>query len=402
MALYSLVPVMTDLVPTLATDKHWRVYINPTFFAGLTEDQGAMVLVHEVWHPLGLDWLRAEAKGVKPETSHLWNIARDCEINDKDALLQRLPPIEVDVLGDKLACKPCSAAELGLPEGLFAEEMYDLLLKRPELAADTVIIIAPGCGACGSAADGQPKPWELPAPDACDTPGQTEARTKLIQSATAQAVIEHASKGIGNVPKGWLRWAKMVLNPKVRWQDELKAAVRGFLTRTSGGFIPSRRKIGRRQMADPRVLPPSRLKLRQRVSAILDTSGSMSDEMLGQSAAEVDGICKALGREVAVTVYHTDAAAYEAQKVTSAEKLVPVGGGGTDMGEGFRAIAEAALLDPGEAPDVVVCITDGYTPWPPKKPVEALCVFVILTDDGTVPGWARPPDCKVIRVNEEA
>lgn len=425
MSLYSLIPVLTDRVPTLATDRWWRVYINPEFFGQLSEDEGAAVLVHEVWHPLGLDWERSEAKGVTPETSQIWNIARDCEINSKDGLLGRLPKLKVrNATGKEVECSACSPEAFGLPEGLFAEEMYDRLLEsHPHLILPRLMICighgsedkdgkgskqgdpqaTPGAGACGSCADGQPKPWELPGPGDCDTPGQSEARTRLIQAETARAVIEASSQSIGTVPAGWLRWAKKVLNPRVRWQDELGPAIRGFLTRQAGGTVPTCRRVGRRTMSNPRLLPRGRLRLRQRVAWIMDTSGSMSDDLLARGCAEIDGVCKALGREVAVTVYFTDACAYEAQRVTSAERLQPIGGGGTDMGEGFQAVAEAALHDPCEAPDLVICATDGYTPWPDKKPVDAKVLCLILTKNGSQPGWCRPPDGRVLRVieNEE-
>jgi predicted metal-dependent peptidase len=403
MSLHSLVPVFSEAVPTLATDRWWRCYVNPGFFATLSVDEGAAVLVHELWHPLGLDWERAELKGVTPETFDAWNVARDAELNTKGGLLERLPTFKLELAGHHFTCKPCTPATLGLPEGLFAEEMYDLLLERAEPAGDRPgELAAPGAGGCGSCVGGPAKPWDLPPPHEGGPDGHDRARTDLLRTATAQAIIEHNSRQIGTVPAGWLRWAKNTLEPKVRWLDEIGPAVRGFLTRLAGGSHPTRRKVGRRQPPDPRCLPPGRVQLRMRVSMVIDTSGSMGDDRLSQALAEANGICKALGNLVAVGVYFTDAAAAEAQWVTCAEFLRPIGGGGTDMGKGFEAIARDAERDPSCQPDLVVCVTDGYTPWPAANPTDARVIVVVLTSDGDAPAWAAPPDGKTIRCDDDA
>ena len=43
-----------------------------------------------------------------------------------------------------------------------------------------------------------------------------------------------------------------------------------------------------------------------------------------------------------------------------------LGGGGTDMGAG---LAKAAELRP--RPDLIIVLTDGYTPWPSAPPPRA-------------------------------
>jgi predicted metal-dependent peptidase len=62
-----------------------------------------------------------------------------------------------------------------------------------------------------------------------------------------------------------------------------------------------------------------------------------------------------------------------------------VGGGGTDMRAGIVA-AESAHPHP----DVVVVLTDGYTPWPDKPTRARLVVAVIGAQAAAehVPDWA--------------
>lgn len=58
-----------------------------------------------------------------------------------------------------------------------------------------------------------------------------------------------------------------------------------------------------------------------------------------------------------------DAAAQAVHSLCRAEGIPLLGGGGTDLREGF-----AAALRARPRPDVVVVLTDGQTPWPSDRP----------------------------------
>ena len=79
----------------------------------------------------------------------------------------------------------------------------------------------------------------------------------------------------------------------------------------------------------------------------------------------------------------------------AASQVQLIGGGGTDMGAGLAA---ATGLRP--RPQVVVVLTDGWTPWPARSPRAVSVVVGLLADpplDGGgvgggpagVPSWAR-------------
>ena len=69
-----------------------------------------------------------------------------------------------------------------------------------------------------------------------------------------------------------------------------------------------------------------------------------------------------------------------------------VGGGGTDMTEG---IARAVELRP--RPDILVVVTDGYTPWPADQPPVGR-VVVALLGEATPPAPLPPVWAHTVRV----
>jgi len=122
-----------------------------------------------------------------------------------------------------------------------------------------------------------------------------------------------------------------------------------------------------------------------KVAMVLDTSGSMNDQMLSQLLAEVEGVLRGLGvgrRHLRIVC--CDAKAFEAQKVLQARDVELLGGGGTGMGAG---LAKAAELRP--RPDLIIVLTDGYTPWPSAPPSGIRVIVGLMDAMGVVPDWAR-------------
>jgi predicted metal-dependent peptidase len=129
------------------------------------------------------------------------------------------------------------------------------------------------------------------------------------------------------------------------------------------------------------------------VAAVVDTSGSMEAEELARCLGELLGLARAVsGDGTAITVIACDAEVTGVHRVRTARGIRDLelsGGGGTDMRAGLAA---CALLRP--APEAVVVMTDGYTPWPATPPPGLLATLVIalVTDAQAarhVPDWIR-------------
>ena len=91
-----------------------------------------------------------------------------------------------------------------------------------------------------------------------------------------------------------------------------------------------------------------------------------------------------------MSVLSCDAAAGVAVPLCRAEGIPLIGGGGTDMREGFTTV-----LARRPRPDVVVVLTDGQTPWPSTQPPGRTVVGLFPHNRrhgegyGELPAWAR-------------
>ncbi|MER5633969.1 vWA domain-containing protein [Streptomyces nitrosporeus] len=343
-ALFALHVVESWSVPTMAVDRHWRCYVSPGFVARTPVEELAGVWVHEVSHLLrdhhGRSDRVARERGLTGAGERLrMNIAADCEIND-------------DVYGDGLV-QPQGAvvpSSLGLPEG----ELMEDYLRRFSLGRLTYDL---SWLDCGSGADGLERAWDL-GPDGAH--GLSRQERDAVRFRVAQGITGRP----GDTSRGWQRWAEEAFHPPQPWRQLLGAAVRSAASGAGAGEDYTYGRPSRRSASVPGAVLPSLRRMPPRVSVIVDTSGSVSDTELGSALLEVAAISRAVGgRRDLVTVLSCDAATRVVHPLCRAEGIPLVGGGGTDLRTGF-----ARALRARPAPDVVVALTDGQTPWPDSRP----------------------------------
>jgi predicted metal-dependent peptidase len=215
--------------------------------------------------------------------------------------------------------------------------------------------------------------------------GVSEAVAKVAVRQTAEEVLKRASKEPGSVPAGILRAAEAILKPRVDWKSVLRAKVGKAIVDLNARERPTYHRPHRRQGALGNVLLPGAYGLKPEVAVVIDTSGSMGEKELGQALGEL----KALLRHHRPTVYTVDAEVHTAQKVFSLEQVRLLGGGGTDMGLGIEKAVE-------DGHELVVVLTDGYTPWP-EKPPRATVVVGLIHPKGEEPPKA-PPWAKAVPI----
>jgi predicted metal-dependent peptidase len=359
----------------MGVDRWARLYYNPKFIEKTPVDELSGCLVHESLHLIrnhpermermaGEDW--------QPSTAMISNIASDLEENP-------------DILNDGLALPNFAVLpkHYELPEDLLAEEYYNLLInnKSPKLKVVHVD--------CGSCADGRQRKYEHGEPKEGGPIGIGEIERKLIQRKVADDVEAHASKNPGSVP-GWLRrWSDGVRNPKVPWQQVLQAAVRHAYEQVRGNADYSYSRMSRRQHAVPEAVLPGMYRPQPRVALLVDTSGSMTAEMLSQGLGEVKGVLSALGSTTSVEVLCVDAEVQNRQKVFDARQVKLVGGGGTIL---ERGIEELNSRRP--RPQLLILYSDCWCSWGCEP--KGMQTIVVRTDpNGSTPPFGRLIDISV-------
>ena len=443
-ALFSMVPVLVEGLGTMASDDKWRLYYDPITIMGWSVEELAGVLLHEVGHCIRGHSERFQNMIGEPKRyAKIFNIAGDSVIN-ADLREANIPLPEGAVYVDTLVEQGYDVART-----MSAEQIYTVIKTKAESEACTCGSSEengesdsqqgeaandsqpsengsekgessqgkqnsessekdaqkpsngsgepdPNCPVhgtpqgwdCGSGADGIARDYEIEG-DKVDA-GIDSDRADIIRQKVATEIANH-SKNRGNVPGGLERWAKELLEPTVDWRRELSSIIRRSFAQVAGirdytYSRPSRRDSAMRSTGQSIVLPAMRQPAPPKVSIVIDTSGSMSDDMLSWALSETQGVLRSLGSSGRnVKVISCDAKA-NIQKVSRIDQVNLAGGGGTDMRVGI----DAALRDR-ERPDVIIVLTDGYTPWH-DEPLKGTTLIVGLTDEGgkkQVPDWAR-------------
>ena len=383
-ALFSLVPVSTDLIDSMAVDSHWRLYYNDAWVATHTVEENATLLIHEVGHLLRDHEGRKKAAGIRDHQR--WNTAGDCEIND-DLHAEGLP-----LPGD-----PPLPGKYGLQSGDTAEIYYKRLPASPRAdVRDATGGAQQSRYDCGSGAHGERRFWELPSGDERDggVPGVDRLKAELVRKDVARR-IDEMSPFAGEVSLGWRRWARATLAPKVDYMATIRHIVRRALRdSTLGRYDRTYRRPHRRQACYGEFIMSSFYQPRPRPGFLIDTSSSMGDSQLARAVSELGSLTRQLGYGAEVVVACCDAAVHDVRKVFTATQVELYGGGGTDMGVGLRAFIErkSARID------LLVIVSDCQTQWPNEVP--PFPVITIRVGDGTPPPWGHQGANKVVTIQE--
>lgn len=355
----------------LATDKWWRLYVNPEPALKMAHD-GHLVggVYHEVMHQLRGHPARAAILNAEPM---LWNLAADMEIND-DLIVEGRSDHRLDLPAGIVA-----PGLFGFPDGLTAEDYYRRLVSLAAEKGRRAVLAIGACN-CGSGAHGQAQPWEAPdgesrpGPDGRPVPaGLSDVDGRLL----VRAVI-HAAKQRGNLPGGLEDMIDVYDDPRIPWQQQLARRLRGALT-AAGAYDYTWSRPSRRQ--NPFVALPAVRAPQLRVDIVQDTSGSMAG-VIAAAQREVSGIARAAG--TTPRLIECDAEVQRIRHTRSARSDLK-GWGGTDMRVG---IEHALRQRP--RPDVIIVLTDGYTPWPEQRPPVPIVVGIVGDGDvESVPSWAR-------------
>lgn len=271
-----------------------------------------------------------------------------------------------------------------------ADARFDLQRVPPDMSlVDAYRVVykqkPPKGGGKGDDKDeGKPKP----PPGALDThmePGTSEGKTpdeamgehNEGEWQTAVAAAMESAKLQGKLPAGLERLLKKVLQPEVDWQDKLRTT----LARRIGNSGASWSELDE-HLIHRGIGAPGRISFGAGTIVVaLDTSGSMTQEMMDKIMAETGGILDDIKPRRMIFI-QCDAEVHEAVEIDDSVELQRrkmKGGGGTD----FRPVFDW-LDKEGVTPDSFIYFTDTYGCFPDRAPNYPV-IWASLVKQASVP-----------------
>ncbi len=422
---HGLVPYETREVRTAGVTPGMVFYYNPDYIESLFEEargstnvartaasKTAFVQLHEGQHVLRRHF---ERRGLRDQA--LWNRATDFSINNDLRAMGWIPPTG--------ALLP---NEHGLPEGLTAEEYYDLLLQQqeqkqgpgkpqeqsgkqdPNAQQKASGSGAPGdeggsgqddkegeggacSGCCGSGAGNTDGTGLQDLERKIDAEmGRAQVDCDRLEKQVANDINQHVQQyGRGKLPGNLTEWAQKALEPpKVRWEKELAHILRATCGRLeSGGHDYSFSRISKRSFTR-RLIRPGMVSYMPEGCVILDTSGSMNKKQLEIGLRETAGVLAGLGVP-RIWFLQADTRVAAEPKLIKTRELQNIeikGRGGTSF---IQALEAVTRLRP--RPAFVIYFTDGDGDAPNSPPPGVDVIWAI------VPGRdSREPPCSWGRV----
>lgn len=185
---------------------------------------------------------------------------------------------------------------------------------------------------------------------------EMEELAEEMDQAIRQGALLAGKQG-GDVPRSF----KDLMQPKVDWREQL----REFITAVSAGKDDSTwRRPNRRWLQHDMYLPSTISETMGKMCVVVDTSGSISAELVSRFLSEIVGICDSVTPEqLHLICCDAQVASHDVFDPTTYPELAQIrefrGGGGTDMPEALRYIDKNNI-----DPVLTLVLTDGYTPWP--------------------------------------
>jgi len=215
-------------------------------------------------------------------------------------------------------------------------------------------------------------------PSSCPKEEIEKVRSILIQ---ADIVNSKFPKAKSNIPGSLLEYIKKIKEPKIPFERLLARYVSQLV---SGKEEFSYNPIHKRRFIEYEVIFPTISKAYEpKIYLVIDTSGSISKEELSIFAGAIKKL-STISSELTVITH--DVSVQQVIRSSQIDKFLQKvefkGRGGTSHIQAFEYIEKISKKE--GYPDVVICLTDGYTDFPekPKYPV-----IWALTKEHNPPPW---------------
>lgn len=407
--LMHMVLTIDEECETAATDGV-RIYFGPDFLENLTDSQIDIVMMHEILH-VALQHC-SRSGDFEPEK---FNIACDIVVNSlilesmggnrKNIHLGRYGELmhetpdgkegakftaeEVYAMlpamnGKKSKKTPGSMAGSGGGEGNCDDDDNDDSNTKPSnqegKGGKDGGVDKSGSGG-GTGQFDEHKKWKNTADD---NTLKEEWQKRIIDAAEAISIRDPSDQR-GLLPAFAKRIIKELRKPQTDWRSILNEFVQEEICDYS--FSPPDRRFG-----DSDFFLPDFNEKDETVKNILfmiDTSGSMSDDMITAAYSEVKGAIDQFNGKLEGLLGFFDAAVIPPTPFSDEDEFMvikPKGGGGTDFEIIFRYVAEHMSDEP---PASIIILTDGYAPFPDENIANGIPVLWLLNNENVEPPWGK-------------
>lgn len=214
---------------------------------------------------------------------------------------------------------------------------------------------------------------------------------KRIEDAAKAIEISDPSNARGTLPAFAERMLKELRKPQIDWRTILNDFVQEEVNDYS--FSPPDRRFD----DSPFFLPDFNEKdeTAKDILFMIDTSGSMSDEMITAAYSEVKGAIDQFNGKLQGWLGFFDAAIIKPEPFEDEESfeiIRPAGGGGTDFYIIFEYI-KAYMSD--QLPVSIIILTDGHAPYPDEEIAMDIPVLWLLNNEKITPPWGKIARIKV-------
>jgi predicted metal-dependent peptidase len=364
--------VEAEWCPTAAVDGY-HLYYNCDFFRTLTPEEIDFVIGHEVLHVVYAHCGDGGRLFDYPEDERdgkLWNMAADYKVNQ-------------GCVESKIGSMPVSALHDRKYYNMYTEEIYDQLKENGAAPQDTLDehMFGEGDGEGDGEDQGQGNdPTGRKAPIKLSK-GQASA----LKDEIKQAVLNAAQAAAGNVPGNVKRMIDAMTAPKMDWRELLNLSIQSTQKSDYTWMRQSRKS---RSMG--LYLPAQDNDFKIELAIAIDTSGSISNQMVADFMSEVQGIMSQFpDYNLKVWTFDHNAYAESFKEFTpmneyEIEEFNPIGGGGTDFAVNWEFMKEHDLV-----PDKFVMFTDGYPfgSWGDEQYCDTL--FLIHGNSSIVPPFGE-------------
>ncbi len=379
-----------EQVETACTDGV-HITFGTDFLKSLSDSELDFVMMHEILHVVLSHCLReGERDGA------LFNVACDIVVNSNIMQENGGDPAAITLAEYGVSMHEAPNGEEGYR--YTAEEVYEMLKsqgKKANAGASGGNSQGARAGAAktkagaGHAGGGTPCGTEWDDHTRWGSADEKEAlrdvwAKRLIDACTA---IEHrhASQGCGDLPLFAERLLKELRTPVTDWRTVLNEFVQEEVADYS--FSPPDHRFD----DTPFFLPDfnGTVEVVRDILFMIDTSGSMSDQMVADAFAEVKGASDQFDGRLSGWLGFFDAAVTDPIPFTDVEEfrvIRPYGGGGTSFSAIFSYVKEKMQE---KKPASLIILTDGYAPFPTEKERGDVPVLWVIAGDDVEPPFGR-------------